>query len=209
MPTYARADIAFDRGEGAYLYDEDDRRYLDFAAGVAVSSLGHGHAHVVAALTAQAAKVWHTSNLYRIPQQERLAERLVAHSFAAAVFFCNSGAEAIECALKLARRYHFAAGNPCRFRVVTFSGAFHGRTLTTIAAGGQDQHREGFGPDAVGFDQVPYGDLDAVRRAVGAGNRGCSGRADSRRERYSCAAGRVPQGPADPVRRRRPAVDPG
>ena len=167
MPTYARVDIAFDRGEGAYLYDEDDRRYLDFAAGVAVSSLGHGHAHVVAALTAQAAKVWHTSNLYRIPQQERLAERLVAHSFAAAVFFCNSGAEAIECALKLARRYHFAAGNPGRFRVVTFSGAFHGRTLTTIAAGGQDQHREGFGPDAVGFDQVPYGDLDAVRRAVG------------------------------------------
>ena len=124
-------------------------------------------------------------------------------------FFCNSGAEAIECALKLARRYHFAAGNPGRFRVVTFSGAFHGRTLTTIAAGGQDQHREGFGPDAVGFDQVPYGDLDAVRRAVGPETAAVLVEPIQGEKRYSCAAGRVPQGPADPVRRRRPAVDPG
>lgn len=167
MPTYARADIAFERGEGAYLFDTNGRRYLDFAAGVAVNSLGHGHPHLVEALTAQAAKVWHTSNLYRIPLQERLAERLVTHSFADTVFFCNSGAEAIECALKIARRYHDGGGNAERFRILVFDGAFHGRTLTTIAAGGQDKHRAGFAPDVEGFDRAAFGDLDAAKNAIG------------------------------------------
>ncbi len=167
MPTYARAGLAFERGEGAYLFDTNGRRYLDFAAGVAVNSLGHGHPHLVEALNAQAAKVWHTSNLYRIPQQERLAERLVAHSFADTVFFCNSGAEAMECALKIARRYHFGNGDSERFRVLAFEGAFHGRTLTTIAAGGQDKHRDGFAPDVDGFDRAVFGDLDAAKNAIG------------------------------------------
>ena len=168
MPTYARADIAFDRGEGAYLFDLEGRRYLDFAAGVAVNSLGHGHPHLVETLRDQAAKLWHTSNLYQIPDQERLAERLVAASFADMAFFCNSGAEAIETALKIARRFHDGAGTPDRFRVLTFSGAFHGRTLTTIAAGGQAKHLEGFGPDVDGFDHAEFGDLKAAAGAIGA-----------------------------------------
>ncbi len=168
MPTYARADIAFDRGEGAYLFDLKGRRYLDFAAGVAVNSLGHSHPHLVETLRDQAAKLWHTSNLYQIPDQERLAERLVAASFADMAFFCNSGAEAIECALKIARRFHDGAGTPARFRVLTFSGAFHGRTMTTIAAGGQAKHLEGFGPDVDGFDHAEFGDLKAAAEAIGA-----------------------------------------
>lgn len=166
MSTYARAPIAFERGEGAYLFDGAGRRYLDFAAGVAVVSLGHCHPHLVAALHVQAETLWHTSNLYRIAGQERLAARLVEHSFADKAFFCNSGAEAVEGGLKMVRRYHDETGHPERYRVITFAGAFHGRTLATLAAGGQAKHLAGYDPRVEGFDQVPYGDIEATRRAI-------------------------------------------
>jgi acetylornithine/N-succinyldiaminopimelate aminotransferase len=167
MPTYARTDVAFERGDGAWLVATDGTRYLDFAAGVAVNVLGHSHPHLVAALTEQAGKVWHVSNLYRSPEGERLAARLCAASFADTVFFSNSGAEAMEGAIKLARKYQSASGRPERYRIVTFEGAFHGRTLATLAAGGQKKHLEGFGPVVDGFDQVPLDDLAAVKRAIG------------------------------------------
>jgi acetylornithine/N-succinyldiaminopimelate aminotransferase len=167
LPTYARVDLAFERGEGAWLTANDGERYLDFAAGVAVNGLGHAHPRLVAALADQAAKVWHVSNLYRIPEAERLAERLCAASFADRVFFCNSGAEAMECTIKVARKYHAAAGRPERYRIVTFEGAFHGRTLATLAAGGQKKYLDGFGPPVEGFDQVPFGDFEAAKRAIG------------------------------------------
>jgi len=167
LPTYNRADIAFERGDGPYLFDEKGERYLDFGSGIAVSALGHAHPYLVAALREQAGKLWHTSNLYRVPGQERLARRLIEASFADTVFFANSGAEAVECAIKMARRFHYAAGAPERFRLVTFEGAFHGRTLATIAAGGSAKYLEGFGPKVDGFDQVPLGDFDSVVRATG------------------------------------------
>ena len=166
MPTYARADLAFDRGEGAYLFATDGRRYLDFAAGVAVMALGHTHPHLVAALTAQAGKLWHCSNLYRVPGQERVARRLVDASFADTVFFCNSGAEAMECALKVARKHQHEGGRPKRYRVLVAGGAFHGRTLATIAAGGQEKHLKGFGPAVDGFDRVAFGNLNELRAAI-------------------------------------------
>lgn len=166
LPTYARADVAFERGEGAYLYDTNGRRYLDFAAGVAVVSLGHCHPHLVAALQHQAGTLWHTSNMYRIPLQEKLAQRLCDNSFADRAFFCNSGAEAVEAGLKMVRKYHDETGNPDRYRVITFAGAFHGRTLATISAGQQKKHLAGFEPAVDGFDQVPYGDLAATRAAI-------------------------------------------
>jgi acetylornithine/N-succinyldiaminopimelate aminotransferase len=167
LPTYARANLSFVRGEGAWLTTADGERYLDFTSGVAVSALGHAHPHLVEALTAQASGLWHVSNLYRIPQAERLAERLCAATFADLVFFANSGAEAMECAIKMARKYHAANGEPDRFRIITFDGAFHGRTLATLAAGGQKKYLDGFGPVAEGFDQVPFVDLGAVKRAIG------------------------------------------
>jgi acetylornithine/N-succinyldiaminopimelate aminotransferase len=166
LPTYNRADIAFERGEGPYLFDERGERYLDFGSGIAVSALGHAHPHLVEALREQAGLLWHTSNLYRVPGQERLARRLIEVSFADTVFFTNSGAEAVECAIKMARRYHFGAGAPERFRLITFQGAFHGRTLATIAAGGSAKYLEGFGPKVEGFDSVPLGDFDAVVRVT-------------------------------------------
>ncbi len=166
LPTYARADIAFVRGEGAYIYSETGERYLDFGAGVAVTGLGHAHPHLVKALTGQAGKLWHTSNLYRIPGQEQLAARLAAATFADRVFFCNSGAEAMEACIKTARKYHSHNGHPERYRIITFEGAFHGRTLATIAAGGQEKHLAGFGPRVDGFDQAPLGDLEATKRAI-------------------------------------------
>tara|TARA_R110000868_G_scaffold46376_3_gene153215 strand:- start:1965 stop:3122 length:1158 start_codon:yes stop_codon:yes gene_type:complete len=166
MPSYGRADIAFEKGDGAYLYADDGRKFLDFGAGVAVLSLGHNHPHLVEALVAQAGKVWHTSNLYNIPQQQRLADRLVAHSFAETVFFCNSGAEAVEASIKLMRKYHSANGNPERYRMISFSGSFHGRTLATISAGASDAHRAGFGPAVEGFDHVAFGNMNEVRAAV-------------------------------------------
>ncbi len=167
MANYRRSDIAVSHGEGAILYATDGRRFLDFGAGIAVSALGHSHPHLVAALKAQAERVWHCSNLYQIPEQERLAERLVAATFADAAFFCNSGAEAVEAALKLARKYHDIYGAPQRYRVVTFEGAFHGRTLAAIAAGGSEKLLAGFEPTVDGFDQVPFGDLAAARAAIG------------------------------------------
>jgi acetylornithine/N-succinyldiaminopimelate aminotransferase len=166
LPVYARAPVAFDRGEGAWLIGSDGERYLDFGSGVAVNALGHAHPHLVRALTEQAARVWHTSNLFRIPDGERLAQRLVDSTFADLVFFTNSGAEAIEAAIKIARRYHSGRGQPERFRILTFEGAFHGRTLAAIAAGGQAKHLDGFGPKVDGFDQVPFGDHDALERVV-------------------------------------------
>jgi acetylornithine/N-succinyldiaminopimelate aminotransferase len=166
MPTYQRAEIAFERGEGAYLFATDGRRYLDFASGIAVTGLGHSHPHLVAALTEQAKKVWHLSNLYQIPGQQRLAERLVAASFADSVFFCNSGAEAIECGLKMTRKYHDGNGTPERYRVITVEGAFHGRTLATIAAGGQEKHLKGFDPIVDGFDKVAFGNMNELRAAI-------------------------------------------
>jgi acetylornithine/N-succinyldiaminopimelate aminotransferase len=168
MPTYARADLAFERGEGAWLVGTDGERYLDFAGGVAVNVLGHAHPHLVDALTEQAKKVWHVSNLYRIPEGERLAARLCAETFADTVFFSNSGAEAMECAIKIARKYHAASGRPERYRIITFEGAFHGRTLATLAAGGQKKHLDGFGPVVDGFDQLPLNDMAAVKRRIGA-----------------------------------------
>ena len=164
--TYARAPLRFERGEGVWLFAEDGTRYLDFAAGVAVNSLGHAHPHLVSALKEQAEKVWHLSNLYEIPGQESLGRRLAAASFADKVFFTNSGAEALECAIKTARRYHFAKGQPDKFHIITFEGAFHGRTLATIAAGGQAKYLEGFGPKAPGFYQVPFGDMPALKAAI-------------------------------------------
>jgi acetylornithine/N-succinyldiaminopimelate aminotransferase len=166
MPTYGRYDVAFERGEGVYLIAADGRRYLDFAAGIAVNSLGHAHPHLVGALQDQAAKLWHTSNLYRSPSQERLAERLVAASFADTVFFCNSGVEAIEGGIKLCRRYHSAGGNPQRWRIITFDGAFHGRTLSALAAANNPKYLDGFGPKVDGFDNVAFNNLNEVRAAV-------------------------------------------
>src|SRR5471032_957815 len=167
LPTYARVDLAFERGEGAWLFTADGERYLDFTSGVAVNALGHAHPHMVAALTEQAQKLWHVSNLYRIPESERLADRLCRLSFADTVFFQNSGAEAIECAIKMARKYQFACGKPERFRIITFEGAFHGRTLAAIAATGNKKYLEGFGPPVEGFDQVPFADLEATKKAIG------------------------------------------
>ncbi|TCR90990.1 aspartate aminotransferase family protein [Rhizobium sp. BK376] len=164
--TYMRAPLRFERGEGVWLITETGERYLDFGAGVAVTSVGHSHPHVVGALKAQADKVWHLSNIYEVPGQEVLAKRLTDATFADKVFFTNSGAEALECAIKTARRYQFSKGHPEKFHIITFEGAFHGRTLGTIAAGGQAKYLEGFGPKAPGFDQVPFGDIEAVRAAI-------------------------------------------
>ncbi len=166
LPTYSRVDLAFERGEGAWLITAEGKRYLDFTSGVAVNALGHAHPRMVAAITAQAQKLWHTSNLYRIPEGEKLSERLCGLSFADFVFFQNSGTEAIECAIKMARKYQFASGKPERNRIVTFEGAFHGRTLAALAATGNKKYLEGFGPAMPGFDQVAFNDLDAVKKAV-------------------------------------------
>jgi acetylornithine/N-succinyldiaminopimelate aminotransferase len=167
LPTFARVDLGFERGEGAWLVATNGERYLDFTSGVAVNALGHAHPRIAAAVAEQAGKLIHISNLFRIPEGERLAERLCAASFADYVFFCNSGAEALEGAIKSARKYHAVNGAPERVRIITFEGAFHGRTLATLAAGGNKKYLDGFGPVAEGFDQVPLGDLAAVKKAIG------------------------------------------
>ena len=167
MSTYGRYDFEFERGEGPYLYTTDGRRLLDFAAGIAVNSLGHSHPHLVKTLQDQAAKLWHVSNLYNIPDQTRLADRLAAATFADKVFFCSTGLEAMEGAIKLCRRYHFANGSPERWRVVTVEGSFHGRSLATISAAKNEKHLEGFGPPADGFDQVSFNNLNELRAAIG------------------------------------------
>ncbi|MBI1774156.1 MAG: aspartate aminotransferase family protein [Proteobacteria bacterium] len=166
MPTYGRYDLAFERGEGPYLFATDGRRFLDFASGIAVNALGHSHPHLVKALSEQAKRVWHTSNLYRIPEQERLAERLVENSFADTVFFCNSGAEAVECSIKVARKYHDESGTPERYRVIGCAGSFHGRTLATLAAAGNEKYLKGFDPIVEGFDHVAFGNLNELRAAI-------------------------------------------
>ena len=154
MPVYPRCGVRPVRGEGCYLIGERGERYLDFAAGIAVNALGHGHPRLVRALKTQAGKLWHTSNLVRVPEAERLAQRLTEASFADVVFFANSGGEANEAAVKMARKHHSAAGRPERYRVVTFDGAFHGRSLAMIAATGYAKYLEGFGPKVDGFDQA-------------------------------------------------------
>ncbi len=166
MPTYARADLAFERGEGPYLYATDGRRYLDFAAGIAVNALGHSHPHLVAALKDQAEKLWHCSNLYRIPAGERLAERLCEASFADRVFFNNSGAEALECGFKLIRKHHHDVGNPGRYKVIGCQGSFHGRTLAALSAAGNPKYMEGFRPEVPGFVQVAFGNMNELRAAI-------------------------------------------
>jgi acetylornithine/N-succinyldiaminopimelate aminotransferase len=172
LPTYNRTDVAFVRGEGSYLFAEDGKRYLDFGAGIAVAAFGHANPRLVKALTDQAGKLWHTSNLYRVPGQESLSRKLVENTFADTCFFVNSGTEAIELAIKMARRYHFANGHSERFHIISFDGAFHGRTYAAINAGGNEKYLEGFGPRMPGFDQVTLkgdltADLEAVKKLVG------------------------------------------
>ena len=167
LPVFARVDLAFTRGEGCWLTATNGERYLDFTSGVAVNALGHAHPALVAALQEQATKLWHMSNLFKSPDGERLAARLCEQSFANFVFFCNSGAEAMECVIKVTRKHHAAKGHPERYRIITFEGAFHGRTLATLAATGSQKYLEGFGPPMDGFDQVAHGDLDAVKKAIG------------------------------------------
>jgi acetylornithine/N-succinyldiaminopimelate aminotransferase len=166
MPTYNRADLAFERGEGCWLYTADGRRFLDFGAGIATSSLGHGHKHLTDTIAEQAAKVMHVSNLYRVPQAETLAARFVANTFADSVFFCNSGAEANEGMVKMIRKAQYEAGHPERYRVICFDGAFHGRTLAMLAATGNAKYLKGFGPEVDGFDHVPFNNLNALRDAI-------------------------------------------
>ena len=166
MPTYNRADLAFERGEGATVWTDAGRRFLDFGSGIATSSLGHGHPHLVKAIAEQAAKVMHVSNLYRVPQAEKLAARHVAASFADSVFFCNSGAEANEGMVKAVRKYHAENGHPEKFRMICFEGAFHGRTLAMLSATGNEKYLAGFGPAVEGFDHVPFGNMNAVRDAI-------------------------------------------
>ncbi len=166
LPVYNRIDVTFDHGDGCWLFDTEGRRYLDFGTGIAVNSLGHAHPHLVRALQSQAARLWHVSNLYRIGEQERLADRLVANSFGETVFFGNSGAEAMELCIKMARRYQWQRGETGRNRIVTFEGCFHGRTMASISAAGGAKMVDGFAPLLDGFDRVPFGDHDAVRSAV-------------------------------------------
>ncbi|MEE9381675.1 MAG: aspartate aminotransferase family protein [Hyphomonadaceae bacterium] len=167
MPVYAPPPEAFVRGEGVYLYTEDGTAYLDFVAGIAVSSLGHAHPGMVKALQDQAGKIWHTSNMFRVPAAEELADKMCAQTFADRVFFTNSGTEAVECALKSARKYHWANDDADRIEFITFTGAFHGRSLGAINAGGNPAYLKGFGPALQGFTQVEFGDLGAVRAAIG------------------------------------------
>jgi len=166
MPTYGRWDVAVEHGEGCYLHATDGRKFLDFTSGIAVTALGHCHPHLIEAVTAQAHKLWHSSNLFRIPGQERLAERLVANSFADTVFFNNSGAEAVELSLKVARKYQSETGHPERYRVIGCHGSFHGRSFATLAAAGAEAYLKGFGPVMDGFDHVAFNNLNEMRAAV-------------------------------------------
>ena len=166
LPTYNRAPIAFVKGEGCWLTAEDGSRYLDLGAGIAVNALGHAHPALVAALTDQAGKLWHVSNLYRIPEQEKLAEMLVEKTFADTVFFTNSGTEAAELAIKMARKYHYDRDQADRIEIIAFEGAFHGRSTGAIAAAGAEKMVKGFGPLMPGFKQLKWGDHDAIRAAI-------------------------------------------
>ena len=167
MTTYGRIDIAFTHGKGSFLFSEDGNRFLDYASGIAVNAFGHCHPKLVEALTDQANKLWHTSNLYRIPEQEMVAEKLVANSCAERVFFCNSGAEATEGAVKVARRYAWANGEKDRTEILCATGAFHGRTLAMLAANDRPLFREGFGPSAQGFTHVEWGNIESLKKLIG------------------------------------------
>ncbi|WP_372800323.1 aspartate aminotransferase family protein [Paracoccus seriniphilus] len=166
LPTYNRAPLAFERGEGVWAIATDGTRYLDLGAGIAVNVLGHANPELVATLTEQAGKIWHVSNLYQIPEQEKLADMLVEHSFADTVFFTNSGTEAAELAIKMVRKYWDHAGQPERIEILTFEGAFHGRSTGAIAAAGSEKMVAGFGPLMPGFRQLPWGDIDALKAAI-------------------------------------------
>jgi acetylornithine/N-succinyldiaminopimelate aminotransferase len=166
MPTYGRWDVAVDHGEGCYLYATDGRKFLDFTSGIAVTSLGHCHPYLIEALTAQSKQLWHVSNLFQIPGQQKLAERLVANSFADTVFFNNSGAEAVELSLKVARKYQSETGHPERYRIIGCHGSFHGRSFATLAAAGAEAYLKGFGPVMDGFDHVAFNNLNEMRAAV-------------------------------------------
>ncbi|WP_426267962.1 aspartate aminotransferase family protein [Sphingomonas sp. LHG3443-2] len=166
MPVYPRCEVRPVRGEGVWLIGEGGERYLDFASGIAVNLLGHSHPHLIGAIQRQAETLMHVSNLYGSPQGEQLAQRLVDLTFADTVFFTNSGAEAVECAIKTARRYHHAAGNPHKNKLITFSNAFHGRTMATISATDQVKLRDGFAPLLEGFEVVAFDDLDAALAAI-------------------------------------------
>ncbi len=166
LPTYARAPMAFVKGEGSWLIEQNGERYLDLGGGIAVTALGHANPRLVETLKAQAENLWHTSNLYVIPNQEKLAEQLVAATFADTVFFTNSGAEAMECAIKMARKYMSYNMMPERTKIIAFKDAFHGRTLGTIAAAGGEKLVKGFGPQLAGFVHVPFGDLEAVKASI-------------------------------------------
>lgn len=167
LPTYNRANIAFERGEGSWAIATDGTRYLDLGAGIAVNSLGHANPELVAALTEQAGRIWHVSNVYQIPQQERLADLLVEHTFADTVFITNSGTETAELAIKMVRKYWAEQGDPDRYEILTFEGAFHGRSTGAIAAAGSEKMVKGFGPLMPGFRQLPFGDIEALRAAMG------------------------------------------
>ncbi|MFT6536714.1 MAG: acetylornithine/N-succinyldiaminopimelate aminotransferase [Loktanella salsilacus] len=166
LPTYNRAPLAFEKGSGAWLTTTDGRRFLDFGAGIAVNSLGHANPALIKALTDQAGAVWHVSNLYQIPAQQALADKLVEHTFADTVFFTNSGTEACELAVKMARKHFYDAGQPDRTDIITFSGSFHGRSSAGIAAAGSEKMTKGFGPLLPGFVHLDFGDHDALREAV-------------------------------------------
>ena len=166
LPTYNRAPLAFASGEGSWLTTVDGARYLDLGAGIAVNVLGHAHPGLVAALTAQAGQLWHVSNLYQIPQQQKLADLLVDQTFADTVFFTNSGTEAAELAIKMARKYWYDKGQPDRIEILTFEGAFHGRSTGAIAAAGSEKMVKGYGPLMPGFKTLPFGDHDALRAAI-------------------------------------------
>ena len=193
-------------GDGVWLYTSDGRRYLDFGAGIATSSLGHGHPHLVGAIAEQAGRVMHVSNLYRVPQAERLAQRLVDASFADSVFFCNSGAEANEGMVKMMRRAMYAGGHPERTRMICFNGAFHGRTLAMLSATGNEKYLQGFGTPVDGFDHVPMNNLNAVRDGHHAAHRRHPDRADPGRGRRPFGRWALPARAAQHLRRIRPAA---
>ena len=166
MPTYGRIDLSFERGEGPWLYTKDNKRFLDFATGIAVNTLGHSNKDLIDTLSIQSKKLWHTSNLYNIQPQEELAELICKNSFGESVFFCNSGAESLEGTIKLCRKFHFNNGNKNKTDILVCSSAFHGRTLGTLAAGDNEKHREGFGVNTNGFIRVPFGDINEIQKLI-------------------------------------------
>jgi acetylornithine/N-succinyldiaminopimelate aminotransferase len=166
LPVHKRMNVKFSKGQGVYLYDNSGKQYLDFGAGIAVNALGHCHPNLVKALTNQAEKLWHVSNIYQGEELEKFADDLVDNTFADYVFFCNSGAEAIECGIKMIRRHFYVQNQPEKYRIITFKGAFHGRTIATISAAAKKKYLEGFEPALDGFDNVEFNDIEAVKKAI-------------------------------------------